>query len=224
MRAGSDRVFRLLQFDPPDDLSADEVEFRHLRSVPQAAPGAFAIAGGDHRVRERRRYQIAGAQVEALQHFAICRIKQHNIVGKIVGHQKFVGCAGCSNQGQSSRIRNSSAWRRLQQTDGNSLPGRQLLRRNRNKSFGRHFTVRECVESNPVSGVAGLFAGGISQGADGSIEVLAVRTERQSQKIALVSFLAQPGFGEIRDAVRLQVKDGNRLVRQRLLGSVAAIQ
>ena len=114
MRARGDRVIGLLELDPAHDFAAVQIQFGDLRCIPQAAPGAAAVARGYAGIGERRRDEIACAQVEALEHFAACDIEQHGVVGEIVGHEEavFVVTSG-GNQGQSCRIRNRGAWRRL---------------------------------------------------------------------------------------------------------------
>ena len=95
MRAGRDGIVRLLQLDPADDFAACEIQFGDARCIPQAAPGAAGIASGYARIGERRRHQIACAQVETLEHFAARNIEQHCVVGKIVGDEEAVAaCTG----------------------------------------------------------------------------------------------------------------------------------
>src|ERR1700722_5998971 len=90
MRPGGERILRLLKFDPANDLPAGQIKFRHLRSIPQTAPGATPATGCDDAIGERRRDHIARAQVEGLESLSSGGVEQDRIVGEVVGAQEFV--------------------------------------------------------------------------------------------------------------------------------------
>src|SRR5271166_1087846 len=103
MRSGSKWLWQKFELDPAHNFSTGEIEFGHLRRVPQAAPCAATIPRGDYCVGIRRGHQIAGAQIERLKGFSTRRIEQHDVIGKIVRDQQFVAaCVGY--YGESGRV------------------------------------------------------------------------------------------------------------------------
>src|SRR6266403_262797 len=90
MRAWGDGIVWFLQLDPADDLDGREIEFGDARGIPQAAPGAAAVARGHDRVRKRRGVQVVSTEVEALENLTAGNLEQNDVVGKIVGNEEFV--------------------------------------------------------------------------------------------------------------------------------------
>ena len=71
-------------------VPSHQVQFGDVRSIPQTAPGAAAVVGGNDRIRERGRDHLVGAEIELMQDVPVGRVKEHGIVRKIVGHQQLV--------------------------------------------------------------------------------------------------------------------------------------
>src|SRR5208282_6594210 len=90
------------------------------------------------------------------------------------------------NQRQSRWIRNRSPGCCLPQTDGDFLPGGKRLRCNGDESLGRDLAVGKAVNSDPVAGVSRLLSGRVRDRTDRSVQMFAIRTENEAEKIALV--------------------------------------
>ncbi len=160
MRTRRQRIFRLLELDPASDFAAGQVEFRHLRRVPQAAPGAPAVAGGHAGIWERRWNQIAGAEIESLQYFPGRRIEKDYVVGEIICNQQFVVARIC-NYGDACGIWNRHM-RRRRETCRELFARRERLQRDGNKSLRRNLTFGKTIDCDSVSCAAGCRAGGVA--------------------------------------------------------------
>ena len=222
MRTGSKGVFRLIQLDPAGDFAARQIKLRHLRCIPQAAPGAAAVARCHTGIWKRRRHQIAGAEIEGLQHFSGGGVEEHNVVRKIVRDQEFVSVS-VGNHRYSGRIWNRHMGRCLQ-TNRQLLSRRQRLQRDWNEPFRRDFAFCEAVDRDAVSRVASFRSRRIGQRTDRRVQMLAVRTERQPEEVALVRLVAQARVWILGDLVALEIEHRDRLMRQRFLRAIAVVQ
>ncbi len=147
------RMFRLLQRDPLGNAFARQIKLDHFRRIPQAAPRTAAIAcSATHVYGNEDGTKIARAQIESLEDFSRGKIEQHDVVRKIVRDQQFV-LDSVGDHRKPGRIRNRRVRRRFQ-TNGQFLPRRKRLQRDRNEPFGRDFTFQEAVDGDAVSRVA----------------------------------------------------------------------
>src|SRR5262249_43979122 len=97
-------------------------------------------------------------------------------------------------------------------------------RRDLNEALGRHFSSRERVDSDSVAGIAGLCAGRIGDRSQGSVKMLAVAAEGETDVVALVSILAEAVIGKVSELVAGEIEYGDGLVDLALLGSVPVMQ
>src|SRR5271165_1639017 len=208
MRAGRNWIFWLLQLDPPHDLTRDQIQLRYLRRIPQTAPCASSVSGGNHCVWKRRWNEIVRAQIKTVNHFAACHIQQQNVVRKVVRHQEPI-VPSVGNQRQPRGIRDRGSRRRLLQTDRNSLSGRKSLRLDSDEPLRPNFTVDEAVDRNSIAGVSRLLSRRICNRTHRGVEMLPVRAEYQAEEIALVYLFAKALIGIVGDLIRLQIEDGN---------------
>ena len=104
------------------------------------------------------------------------------------------------------------------------LPSSNLLRRNLYKAIPRDLAIVKTVNRDSVSGVAWLFAGGVGDGTDRSVKMIAIRAERKANKIALVSFFGQAIFREIGELVGAQIEYRDGLVCLVLLRAVTVVE
>src|ERR1700739_3181147 len=103
------------------------------------------------------------------------------------------------------------------QTNCQLLPRRQGLQGNGNESLRRHLPCRETVDREAISEISGSCACGVRERSDRSVEMLPVRTEREPDEIALVCHVAESRIGKLGDLIGVEIQDGGRLLRARLL-------
>jgi len=66
-----------------------DIQFRDLRSIPQAAPWLFlAVARNDHAIRVRGGNQSVGAEIKSLKNLPAGSREKNYIIRKIVCDQK----------------------------------------------------------------------------------------------------------------------------------------
>ena len=81
----------------------------------------------------------------------------------------------------------------------------------------------KAVNRDAISSIAWFFAGRITDGTDGSIQMAAVGTERQSKEIALMGIFAEAVIGKIGELIVFQIQDRNGLVLMTLLRAISVV-
>ena len=158
-----------------------------------------------------------------LKNLAACGIQQQDVVGKIVGHQKFVR-AIAGDHCQSCGIRNGGTGRCLAQAVRNGCARGHHLRGNSDEALGHDSALTKTVNCYAIAGVARPLASGVGDRADGSVEVTAVGAECQSQEITLMGIFTQAIIRKVGELIGLQIDYHDRLPDSVGLGTIAVIE
>ena len=92
------------------------------------------------------------------------------------------------------------------------------------KSLGRDFAVLESVDGDSVSRASLPFAERIGERSHGSVEMLSVEAEGETEEIGLLGVTAEAIVGEIADGIGFEIQDGERLFLAGSVGAVAAVE
>ena len=117
-----------------------EIQFGHCRTIPQTGPRPGTGPIGDDGVWIRGRNVSTGAHIEGLQDSAGVNVEQNDIVRKIIRYQQAVAVARTQDSKPGRIGGRSSRWI-LTGIESDDFPPRHLLRRDRDETLRRNFSI-----------------------------------------------------------------------------------
>lgn len=218
MRAAFQWRFWFFEGDDAVDGAFDEVEFSNGGGVPERDKGAATIVGDDRGVRERAGNAFESGEIEAVKNFAVGGVQEDGFVGVVAGNEDlFDAIAG--SDAETRGIRD------IAEVGAANCAARNFAaRREGKKTFRSDDSIFEGVNGDAIAETSLLFAQGIGERSDGSVEMFAIDAEGEAEEVGLLGVATKTIVGEIAEFVGGEIENREGLFFAGGVGAVAAVE